>query len=361
MGRMKELAMDYDEAFDVLMGIRAYLDKDTTADDELKMACTTLLDEIENSLDECRLISNTAAPTIIFGHLKEILAHAHKGKSISQYKLFKFRLSMCSTQLTIQLLSKQSVMNSQEYYEGEIDKLKQNISNLKKEISSLRDKNSKNASLLDQKEVLLNQQNVRLLDLEKDRDELIRREDARKDWSKKITDAFANLQKGLKPIKLEKIRLNWMYGIYGFCCIVLIGLLMGIEIIMTGKLNAYEGIPSLHTYMSLIAPIPVVLALLFVFISQINRTQRQLVAISKYIHDIEYTEEIMQSINSLSVNIEDSMTRINGAIDKLLDRHLACDLNYLEEISLQRQEDRDKDIISVGQVTDMLRGITKLK
>lgn len=55
---------------------------------------------------------------------------------------------------------------------------------------------------------------------------------------------------------------------------------------------------------------------------------------SKYIHDIEYTEEIMQSINSLSVNIEESMKRINGTIDKLLDRHLSCELDYLEGIAL---------------------------
>ena len=134
---------------------------------------------------------------------------------------------------------------------------------------------------------------------------------------------------------------------------------MAIEIIMTGKLNNFDGIPPLNVYISLLAPIPVLLALLFVFISQINRTQRQLVAISKYIHDIEYTEEIMQSINSLSVNIEDSMKRINGAIDKLLERHLSCDLNYLEEAALQKQEDRDKDTIPVGQVTDIIKEILK--
>lgn len=62
-------------------------------------------------------------------------------------------------------------------------------------------------------------------------------------------------------------------------------------------------------------------------------------------------------INSLSVNIEDSMKRINGAIDKLLERHLSCDLNYLEEAALQKQEDRDKDTIPVGQVTDIIKGI----
>ena len=83
MGRMKELAMDYDEAFDILMRLRDYLDKDTTADDELKKACDTLLDEIENRLEECRLISNTTAPTIVSDQLKEIL--------IVMTKLFNFK------------------------------------------------------------------------------------------------------------------------------------------------------------------------------------------------------------------------------------------------------------------------------
>lgn len=361
MGRMNVLSMNYDEAFDVLVSLRDFLDKDTTASDKLKCECTTLLDEIESSMEECRSIPNAVAPNIVFRHLKDILTYAHKGKPISQFRLFKVRLAMCSTQLTIQLISKQTVMNSQEYYEGEIEKLKQNISSLESEILSLRDKNTENASLLNQKEVLLNQQNVKLLELEKDMYELTRREDARKDWSRKIANAFLNLQKGLEPIKLEKKRLNWMYGIYGGFSLALIGLLVVIEIIMTCKLNAYDGIPPLNIYISLIAPIPVVLALLFVLISQINRTQRQLVAISKYIHDIKYTEEIMQSINSLSVNIEDSMTRINGAIDKLLDRHLACDLNYLEEVSIQKQEDRDKDLIPVRQLADILKEIIEQK
>ena len=357
MGKMKELSINYDEAFDTLISLREFLDNDTTGDEELKNSCVTLIDEIESSLIECRLISNTAAPTIILGQLKEMLAHARKGKPLSQYRYVKFRLMMCSAQLSIQLLSKQSLMNSQEYYDGEINDLKQNISNLEQEITSLRDKNTKNASLLEQKELMLRQQSVKLHELEKDRDELIRREDARKDWSRKISDAFSNLQKGLEPIKSEKIRLNWIFYIYGGLCILLIALLIVTEIIITHKLNVYDGIPSFHSYISLILPIPVALTLLFVFISQINRTQRQLVAISKYIHDIEYTEEIMQSINSLSVNLEDSMTRINGAINKLLDRHLACDLNYLEEVSLQKQEDRDKDTIPVAQVTDILRRV----
>ena len=71
MGRMKELAMDYDEAFDVLVSLRDFLDRDITATEELKRESSTLLDEIENRLEECRLISNTSAPTIILGLLKK--------------------------------------------------------------------------------------------------------------------------------------------------------------------------------------------------------------------------------------------------------------------------------------------------
>lgn len=99
------------------------------------------------------------------------------------------------------------------------------------------------------------------------------------------------------------------------------------------------------------------MALLFVFISQINRAQRQLVVIAKYIHDIEYTEEIMQAINSISVDMDDSMKRINTSMDKLLARHLACNLNYLDESSLKEQEDIDKEFIPTKQVLDILKAV----
>ena len=110
-------------------------------------------------------------------------------------------------------------------------------------------------------------------------------------------------------------------------------------------------------YMALIAPLPIALALLFVFLSQINRAQRQLVAISKYIHDIKYTEEIMLAINSLSVDIDDSMKRINTAMDRLLDRHLSCNLNFLDETSLHEQENKDENVVPVNQVADILKRV----
>ena len=360
MGRMKELAMEYDEAFEIIGSLKQLLLNNEILETIRKSRYLNLLKDTEYVLEECRELSNVSAPTIVTRYFRPILESAFKEGSIDKVRILP-RLSMCLAQLRDQLASKQTILNSQEYYEKEILELKKNISNLMSEISSLQDENTESKSLLDQKEELLNQQSEKLLDLNKDREELIRREDARKDWSKKITDAFSTLQKGLKPIKSEKKRLNWMYFIYGGFCVALIGLLIAIEIIMTCKLRSYHGIPPFYSYLSLVAPIPVVLALLFVFISQINRTQRQLVAISKYIHDIEYTEEIMQSINSLSVNIEDSMSRINESLDKLLDRHLACNLNYLEEVSLKEQENKDKDLMPVGQVVDLVKGIAELR
>lgn len=51
------------------------------------------------------------------------------------------------------------------------------------------------------------------------------------------------------------------------------------------------------------------------------------------------------------------MKRINGVIDKLLDRHLACELDYLEGIALQKQEGRDKDTISPDGIMTILNSV----
>ena len=357
MGRMKELAMDYDEAFDLIGSLARLIHDDSRIEATQKSKYIDELEDISNSLVECRSVSNVAAPSIIFGTLREVVDIAMKHQSVLEVRHLSPRLNICSTQLRVQLMSKQSVLNSKEFYEGEIADLKQNILSLEREIANLENRNNHNQSQLENKELLLSQQNSKLLGLEHDLEELKRREDARKDWGEKIKEAFSTLQTGLKPIKAEKFRLNVLYYVYCGLSALLIALLVAVEIIISHKLRVFDGIPTFQLYVSLVAPIPVALAVLFVFISQINRTQRQLVAVAKYIHDIEYTEEIMLAINRLSVDIDDSMKRINIAMDRLLDRHLACDLNYLEEAALQKQEDRDKDTIPVGQVTDIIKGI----
>lgn len=357
MARMKELAIDYEHSLYKLDLIHDAIQTDVDLDSQKKEEYLSHLAEIKALLAECNSISNISAPSIISRFFDDIISQINQGKQISKLSRLSFSLSLCRVQLGIQLMSKQTVLNSKEFYEDEISELKNNINKLESEIDNLGHQNTRNKALLNEKETLLEQQNAKLLTLEREKEELKRIEDARQDWSKKIKTAFSTLQTGLKPINSEKQRLDILYWAYSVCSVLLLIFLIVVEVVITCKLGNYEGIPTFKEYISLIVPIPVALALLFVFISQINRAQRQLVVIAKYIHDIEYTEEIMQAINSISVDMDDSMKRINTSMDKLLARHLACNLNYLDESSLKEQEDIDKEFIPTKQVLDILKAV----
>ena len=346
--------MDYEEAYELLLVLKDKISASQIIKEEKKKRCIESINRIEELLTECRTSYNVSAPTIIIGSLQ--ISENRLTEQDDDYFLLR-RLNMCESQLQIQCASKQVALNSKAFYEEEISSLKAQISSLNNELKSAGKVNSQNQSLIRDKEKELSILGARLVEYQKNEEQAKIREDARAMWSNNIKAAFGTLRTGLDPIQAEKQRLNILYYTYCGLSALLILFLTVVEVIITCKLENYYGVPQFKEYLSLIAPIPVALALLFVFMTQINRAQRQLVAIAKYIHDIEYTEEIMQAINSLSIDIDDSMKRINNSMDRLLERHLACNLNYLEETSLKEQEDKDKRLIPAEQVTELLKGI----
>lgn len=356
---MKQLAIEYEEALEIIGNLEDLINKAEIKDEHIRYRYRykRYLKEIKTQLVECQSVNNISAPAIVKSHLNEFVSLLSDGQNFSESPYLLARLMVCSSQLNSQLASKQTILNSKTFYETEIKELKQNISKLKDDLSKYNAESEESRKLLQEKELILEQQNAKLVALENDKDELERREDARQDWHTKISSAFETLGEGLKPIEAEKTRLNILYFVYCILCVALIAFLVVVEMAIYCKLSNFYGIPQFKDYMALIAPLPIALALLFVFLSQINRAQRQLVAISKYIHDIKYTEEIMLAINSLSVDIDDSMKRINTAMDRLLDRHLSCNLNFLDETSLHEQENKDENVVPVNQVADILKRV----
>lgn len=117
-----------------------------------------------------------------------------------------------------------------------------------------------------------------------------------------------------------------------------------IEYKICDKIASYQGngLPTFQEYFSVVLPIPIALVLLWGFVHEMNRAQRQLVILAKQIHEIEYVEGLLLTINKLSTNINESMTKVNNAIDKLLDNHIKYkDDTLLDEILLKKEEQKD--------------------
>ena len=249
--------------------------------------------------------------------------------------------------------------NTERYYENRIENLKkkietlydkkrtedqsfsdvstmtQNNENLQKQNDDLRDK------LHELNKKIENAQNL-IKQYEFEKEESLKRNDAIENWKKKISDAFECLQIPISKLKQEHRRLEVLYNVYKRASIALVLLLIIIDIIICIKIIYLNTYPSWEQYWTMILPVPVAIGLLWGFITQMNRAQRQMVVLARHICEIEYIEGLLQALNTLSVDIGESMSKINEAISRLIDNHLHnMDGMHIDEMTLQKLEKQD--------------------
>lgn len=259
--------------------------------------------------------------------------------------------------------------NSETYYEQQISELKSSKSKLEKQLSELQKTKEQLSEVsqdqkteLQQKENDISQTKIeleetlsRLSDAKKELEEKRKQEDAQKNWSKKIESTFENLSTLLNPISKEYSRLSTLYYIYMILSGAIIILLLVLEIILCKSLSQENDYPQLLEYVPYYVPIPISGALLWAFIVQMNRAQRQLVILAERIHHIKYIEGLLLSLNTLAPNIEDAVKRINNAMDKLIKGHLSSQNIIHDEESIINEE--RKDALPIDIVIKLLETI----
>lgn len=303
-------------------------------------------------------LKNTEA---ILNTVYSILRREIKNKNENDERSFSFRectqllndvlyvISSSSSYHGISNKSTSSIFNSKKFYEEKIEqanKEKEELSNkidaIKKELESTTNESEKTKKELEEKEKELCM-SIDLLSTYKK--EMLQNEkinDAKREWKGKIIEAFDNLKKYIKPIKDEHRRLGFLFWGYLGISVVIVLCLFIIEYIICCKIEAVEGFPTWETYLSLILPIPIAMGGLWGFVTLMHRVQRQLVILAKQIHEIEYVEGLLLTTNTLSTNINESMSKVNLAIEKLLENHLNYDGSTLtEELLLEKEEKKD--------------------
>ena len=152
----------------------------------------------------------------------------------------------------------------------------------------------------------------------------------------------------------------WLYDIYKKSSIGCVVFLLIIEIIVYLKIVFSDTYPTWEQYLPMALPVPVTLGLLWGFITQMNRAQRQMVVISNKIHEIKYTEGLLQALNTLSVDIGESMSKINDAISRLIDNHLHnMDIMKIDETNLSKIE--KQNALPIEQIPELIKLINKSK
>lgn len=262
--------------------------------------------------------------------------------------------------------NKYKVFNSAKYYDNEIENIQKEKAALSSQIEELKEIQGKtkaeindHKAALKQKEEELKKYIFLINKYEAEKKEQKKIDDAIDVWNEKIVTAFKTLKTYIKPIRKEHDRLCLLYWLYLGLSIILIACLAIIEYKVCAKIIDYNGLPTWEVYFSVVLPIPISLALLWGFIHEMNRAQRQLVILAKQIHEIEYVEGLLLTINQLSTNIDESMTRVNSAINKLLENHLGYkDETLNDEVLLKKEE--LKDPILYKETLNLLKEIKEL-
>lgn len=236
--------------------------------------------------------------------------------------------------------NKKNSINSENYYNNRISELEKRESELKKALNFNKNENEekiKEAEDIRKKLLVIEKelnQKKKELEIKK------KQEDAKNDWEEKINETFGNLKEYLVPIEMEHSRLNILYYVYAFLCIIALIAIVLSEIILIVKIAKSDILPVLNDYIIILLPLPIAAALMWGFIFQMNRAQRQLILTSNKIHNIKYIQGLLLSINNLSPDINDGITRVNNALDKIISNHLNY-RNVHNEIDLINEENKD--------------------
>jgi len=241
------------------------------------------------------------------------------------------------------------VVNSAAYYNSRLQELKKKEADLLNAVKTKTDRSEEYIQNVEN-EIL----KATIIKYEKELERISKQEDAEENSKKNIKETFVELKIYLQPIRIEKIRLNRLFWAYLISSLLAVLLIVFIEIVAVVKVISTVGFPSFKEYLTLYLPLPVAGALLWGFIYQMNRAQRQLIVLAKSIHKVEYIQGLLLSINKLAPTIDDGITRINLALDKLIN-------NYFSEKECNSEEDiikeEKKDIVPVDSLIKLLREI----
>ncbi len=343
---------------------------------ELTKECISKLDYLSANIQ----LSDEPLANMIFNNLNNIYCHLFdeekkrsKGEvnesKDGQYYHIIHLLEEVLDKCIENLYSKNQAYNSIEYYNDQIQIFQKEKRVLSEQIKRLKEKQEQAEASIEQKaelELELNEKSNTLLEYaakirqyEIERKKQEEDNDKIKAWSGKIKMAFETLKSYIEPIKNEHSRLNFLYKCYLFLSGLFILGLISFEIIICCKISTCEALPTWNTYFFLIFPMPIALGLLWGFIYQMNRAQRQMVILAKQIHEVEYVEGLLLTTNTLSTDVNESMNRINTAVNQLLENHLSYTCEPLkDELFLKKEE--SKDSMPYEMVVKLLKDVASV-
>lgn len=277
-------------------------------------------------------------------------------------RILRSRIRNLRNSLSSYVVNSGQIYNSENFYDEQIKELEKQKADLQNYLvhqknieGKSQEEIAQHKKIIKEKEIAILNANEQIKNYQNELEEKKKKENVIVEWNNKIKLTFEELTKCLSPINDEHRRLGLMFWIYSILIILIISTIILLEIYIFYKLNENKEFPEWKNYLASIIPIPVFGGLLWGFVTQLNRTQRQLLVIAKHIHEIRYIEGLLLSINSLSLDINDSTRRVNMAIDRLLENNLNSNpnRNTINEESIINEE--KKDSVPIDAVIKLLK------
>ena len=192
----------------------------------------------------------------------------------------------------------------------------------------------------------------------KEKDAVQKEEQIEKNWDTKIQQAFVALKKCTSTIEEEKNIASNEYQriiniIYVLSTLVVVWLISIYKAIFISHIFFGGWVNFLPYYL----PIPLFLVVFWVLIVQKNRASKLSITLSDELYRIRYMEGILLAINKLSDNSESSITRINKALDVMVESFLhQVEKTNIDEKGIEAIEKKELNTNKYIQIIDKLIG-----
>lgn len=245
-------------------------------------------------------------------------------------------------------------INSESYFNIKIKQLEKREKELRDILNSNESQTVEQKKITEETQEKLKKIEIELNKKKKELEIKQRQEDARNNWEDKITKTFDSLKDYLKPLKMEYNRLNILYYAFAFLTFFTLVIILVVEFKLINKLSSQNELPTLYEYIMILIPLPIAGALMWGFLYQMNRAQRQLIILSNNIHSINYIQGLLISINNLAPDINDGISRINSALDIIIANHLNRKLLSKESEII---EEENKDSIEIDKLLKVIKAV----
>jgi len=381
MGQVKKRLMEYQHGLSIIEKLISIYSSNVFNNIEKDRIIFELMELRErinildnNSMENIEFISDllTGEFNYIFSELTELHNFLErKSEPLSDESIKKMSNLTKSLQLIILKINSQlnsyanrtrNIFNSEKFYteqirelENQKNKLQEYLIHQKNIEGKSQEEIAESKRIIEEKEISLLKAKEQIKQYQFELEEKKKSENAIIEWNTKIKLTFEELSICLSPVKDEHSRLNRMFWIYSFITTVIFSTIVFLEIYVFIRLHNSIDFPDWKNCLAAIIPIPILGGLLWAFIIQLNRTQRQLLLLAKHIHEIKYIEGLLISINSLSLNISESTERVNNAINRLLENHLNRNITSVDITENNVIKEENKDTIPIETVLKLLK------